>query len=35
MDKIKVSLLNYTPLSVCVKAIRTCWDSMATSDKND
>lgn len=32
MDKIFVKLLHHTPLSVCVKAIRTCWDSMDKSD---
>ncbi|TLD84714.1 FAD-dependent thymidylate synthase [Helicobacter trogontum] len=29
---IQVSLLHFTPLSVCSRAIRTCWDSHAKSD---
>lgn len=35
MDNIKVTLLHHTPLSVCVKAIRTCWDSHCKSDTAD
>ena len=32
MNRIKVTLLHYTPLDVCVKAIRTCWNSFDKSD---
>ncbi|RDU63115.1 FAD-dependent thymidylate synthase [Helicobacter didelphidarum] len=28
----QIHLLHYTPLSVCSRAIRTCWDSHAKSD---
>lgn len=28
----QVTLLHYTPLAVCARAIRTCWDSHAKSD---
>ena len=28
-----VTLLHYTPLSVCAYAIRTCWDSHSKSNK--
>ena len=31
----KVTLLHYTPLWVCAKAIRTCWDSHDKSDTVD
>lgn len=32
MKNIKVNLLHHTPLDVCMKAIRTCWDSFDKSD---
>lgn len=31
----KIVLLHNTPLTVCVKAIRTCWDSHNRSDNGD
>jgi thymidylate synthase (FAD) len=31
----RVTLLHYTPLWVCAKAIRTCWDSHSKSDSNN
>ncbi len=31
----EVILMNYTPLEVCEKAIRTCWDSHDKSDKKN
>ncbi len=31
-NNIKISLLHNTPLSVCSRAIRTCWDSHKKSD---
>ena len=31
-SQIHINLLHYTPLHVCAKAIRTCWDSHAKSD---
>lgn len=32
MNNIEVTLLHYTPLEVCVNAIRTCWQSFDKSD---
>ncbi|EHC7803840.1 hypothetical protein JYX50_001645, partial [Campylobacter coli] len=32
MDKIKVTLKNYTPLDIAIDAIRTCWDSGCKKD---
>lgn len=32
MKNIRVVLLHHTPLEVCMKAIRTCWDSFDKSD---